>query len=825
MTTIPNELNITINTSVPGYQKIEYKPYMTIPYISSDDNTIRFNPMIKLNKNIVDKVPENLRKKQFFNKGLFDSLLNFTYGKKADTLLEATRNGFVDNNIKVTLDAIFPENSVLYINTKPYAIADFQWSSGNWKIDTKTKSIELDSSKITDAKLYQTVIKDEIINGENQIEKLPAVLVYGENYTGPKDETKSSPLASGVSPKNNGLIQEPSTPTDKYPRVVQPTIQLKTSNTTNLMREFLKVPNFYSLIENIYNVSNPILKNIINQSLSETSNYVGGTLDTKIDTTHLSKLTYNESVNDLKIIENSGKGNCFFIAVADAINFHNYLNQDDRIISGRYGIDVNIYTQSYLRTLVSDYIQNWEGLDNYLINVAPVNAKQLNDLFIQHINGIKKAQIDSGDSPEITKDNYIRIANDIFNNNDNFLVKDIETVPIDIDEYAIPFKVLEKGQIDKYILSSNFWANEIVIYALCSKLQLNIIPFESVKSPSGKTILRIPFANFSKNLDTWNKYLFLYYYQNHFELITFNPKGVNSLETSIDTKILKKMKIIFNRNNEISELPPIYILLTVFGSYFSTIIDEDDKKNFTFKPDIMFGIQNSINNVLYNSNFYLNNFYPNFKIYFPNSNIRTPNLLTNTDNTTSLDVKPISVSDKITSSDSIQKPFEIGDPYKGGLNSEYNKEPYYRDPYYRDPYFTQNMIKKDEDKSAISYYITIDMELKPGTSLTPEELKNTKCNSKFNSIRKSWSELIGRPYTIPSIYTNTKTMKNKEENQENNKTQYKNSLPQNNTRKYTKGGKHKKLLLLLKQYHRYLYQLIYEVLCIYVVPYTMNFLH
>jgi hypothetical protein len=36
-------------------------------------------------------------------------------------------------------------------------------------------------------------------------------------------------------------------------------------------------------------------------------------------------------------------------------------------------------------------------------------------------------------------------------------------------------------------------------------------------------------------------------------------------------------------------------------------------------------------------------------------------------------------------------------------------------------------------------------------------------------------------------------MKNKEI-QENNKTQYKKSLPQNNTRKYTKGGKHKKTL-------------------------------
>ena len=74
----PNQLNIIINTNVPGYQKIEYKPYMTIPDISKDDKKIMFNPLFKLNKSYVDKVPENLRKKQFFNKGLFDSLLNFT---------------------------------------------------------------------------------------------------------------------------------------------------------------------------------------------------------------------------------------------------------------------------------------------------------------------------------------------------------------------------------------------------------------------------------------------------------------------------------------------------------------------------------------------------------------------------------------------------------------------------------------------------------------------------------------------------------------------------------------------------------------------------
>ena len=66
MTSIPNELKITINTSIPGYQKIEYKPSMTITNIGSDDNSIRFNPLIKLDKRIIDNVPENIRKKEPF---------------------------------------------------------------------------------------------------------------------------------------------------------------------------------------------------------------------------------------------------------------------------------------------------------------------------------------------------------------------------------------------------------------------------------------------------------------------------------------------------------------------------------------------------------------------------------------------------------------------------------------------------------------------------------------------------------------------------------------------------------------------------------------
>ena len=66
-----------------------------------------------------------------------------------------------------------------------------------------------------------------------------------------------------------------------------------------------------------------------------------------------------------------------------------------------------------------------------------------------------------------------------------------------------------------------------------------------------------------------------------------------------------------------------------------------------------------------------------------------------------------------------------------------------------------NYVTTNPD-TQLAYEITIDLELTPGTSLSPDELKNAKCNRKLNSIRKSWSGLTGKPYVIKPIYNNTK---------------------------------------------------------------------
>jgi hypothetical protein len=189
---IPDQLNITIRTSIPGYQKISYKPSMTIK--DSNSKGVQFDPLIRLNKSTVDKIPEEYRIKQFFSKDLFQSLKNHINMTPARSLLYASKTGIVDNNIKVTLATIFPDNSVITIGKKQYVIGDVQWTTGDWKIDLKQKKEEIDPDKITDPIVHRQLVREEIISGEEQLRRLPATVIIGDNYSGPPVPV----VASGV---------------------------------------------------------------------------------------------------------------------------------------------------------------------------------------------------------------------------------------------------------------------------------------------------------------------------------------------------------------------------------------------------------------------------------------------------------------------------------------------------------------------------------------------------------------------------------------------------------------------------------------------------
>jgi hypothetical protein len=68
-----------------------------------------------------------------------------------------------------------------------------------------------------------------------------------------------------------------------------------------------------------------------------------------------------------------------------------------------------------------------------------------------------------------------------------------------------------------------------------------------------------------------------------------------------------------------------------------------------------------------------------------------------------------------------------------------------------------------KDLSKICYSISLDLELKKGSPLTPDELKQSNCTQKWNTIRKSFANFTDRKYNIPPVYdySNKQTLKNK----------------------------------------------------------------
>ena len=823
MNIIPDQLNITIRTSIPGYQIIEYNPSMSIKNI--DEKEVRFNPLIKLNTSIINKIPEEYKIKQFFNKGLFQSLLNYTGEKPGKNLIQATHDGYIDNNIKVTLDTIFPSNSVIYIGKNPYVIGDVQWTTGDWKLEVKQKKQQIDINKVTDPKLYNELVNEEILTGEKQLIELPKELLSGNNYTGPpvlldkgikeivksesevkpieiesKDLVKYEPLKSEKKDiKQNEKIE--STELVKYeqqPKIIQKRIEPKIiqkriepeiiqkriepeiiqkriefpKEEENNQKKVLKIENepsikkqvsskieeitpqeealydiikqnfkysindtgyfisyfksniFYNILNSLYLFFTKQQKNMIIDFYKLTTNTL-----IKPNATNLSKTAYNNLAERVSIIKTTEDGNCFFEAVAIGINIHNMENFKDKIIYANYGIS-QIFTIQIIREIVFRYIDNFTNIEKTkLLELAGVLSNNLNNIFQRQINGLN-----------LSNEQYIENINSVYHSSDNFLVYKPKSVPINVDEYNIPFRPLKLNEIEGYIKSKDYWANNVSISAICEILKINIIAIEKYNQ-----LLRIPYLDFNKDRLCKDKCMFLFYKQNHYNLIRFNYNKQLIQEKDMMKKILniKKYYTIFNINEF---PPPLHILLLIFGSYYIKL-DDENKLNFKFYKSIINGFDISMQNklmLLNNKEF--NIFSNNFNTLFPGSENKLNNLYKNLQDNPKKTIEYPEINDE--------------NSIKGGYNNNNRYNQYYNNNRYYQP------IKRQEQQK-LAYSITIDMELYPGTLLTPEKIKELKCNSKYNMIRKAYATFTGNPYIIPPVYN--KTNKNKD-NQNQSKT-------------------------------------------------------
>jgi hypothetical protein len=127
--------------------------------------------------------------------------------------------------------------------------------------------------------------------------------------------------------------------------------------------------------------------------------------------------------------------------------------------------------------------------------------------------------------------------------------------------------------------------------------------------------------------------------------------------------------------------------------------------------------------------------------------------------------------------------------YSSNPNMVYFPNKMYQQPYnesYNVPYNVSQNKSKDQ-KSKLSFYITIELELFPGTSVNPLQKSVVKCQSTFERIRESWANIFGfqyRPAAMPGAYVYN-IQKDVQDNNPKQKTKTikQKTIKQNKTRK------------------------------------------
>ena len=815
---IPNELKITINTSIPGFQIIKYNSSMTTK--DKDKNQVCFNPLVKLDKNVIQKIPERIRITEFFNKGLFESLINSHGMTKEKTLKEATRKGYVDNNIKVTLDTIFPTGSIIYINSQPYSIADIQWTKGDWKVDTKEKPVEFNTSKINNPLVYASIVKEEIKSGEIQLQELqkdtPGLLT-GPSYNGPQvvtplkvislpAQTPPVPAQTPPVPAQTSVIpfkkpsanpqpaatstaiipfQPAATSTDLVPALPpnppkpvpailppailpsdrvevleedekeekdeeEPSIPVLPECVINhhggshrpsrALRAYFKDGNYYNLVNEIFLRMDDATKEIIRDYLTAST-----TITIDYNARNLSQAAYNELIPGIRIAANDGGGDCLFLAVSTAINCYNSEpSPSGRRIKSNIPGNIN-FTPAQLRQLVFEYLISDKGKLQDKQVIIDANKDGLNTRFLQEIT-----QEDGSINYNISHDDYLALINNTYVSLPNFLVRKPRAVPdINAPEFMAPFNnsidLNDREEIRNYILSNEYWGDQESLDALCDKLKLNIIVIHyNPNLPDINHRFQIASGNLrtTDNCNDWNKYLFVFESNSHYELITFTYTTRVPSKTNA-TSFVRESKTYTIFDNTYGILPPIFILFFIYGSKYFTSAPQLNAK---LLPDIFNSIDNSFLDIILESNQNTIDFFTSFNKFFSNS-IRSNQVIETTKRT----LNP--------------------GPPSGGAN---------------------NFVKSEDkrDSSKICYYITIDMELQKGTSLSKEQLNDAKCRQQWNSVRKSYANFTGKKYVIPPVYDYSKNKTQKQPL----KTNKNNTSKNNETRKYNfqetyKGGK------------------------------------
>ena len=156
MSLIPDTLTIFITTKISNYQHFIYNSKNTI---TNTDNPLLFNPLVLLKNNISN--PNIL-----FNKNLFDKKLLEDKPEKLPTLIKATKDKYIDKNIKYILDVLFKSGEIIYLGDYPFTIFNMKWNN-SWTIQHKP------SYSLTNIKEFLLSNNNKTVEENNLLYSLP----------------------------------------------------------------------------------------------------------------------------------------------------------------------------------------------------------------------------------------------------------------------------------------------------------------------------------------------------------------------------------------------------------------------------------------------------------------------------------------------------------------------------------------------------------------------------------------------------------------------------------------------------------------------------
>jgi hypothetical protein len=156
MSLIPDTLTIFITTKIPNYQHFIYNSKNTL---TSTDKPILFNPLIVFKNNISTS---NI----LFNKELFDKKLLEDKPEKLPTLIKATKEKYIDKNIKYILNLLFKSGEFIYLGDYPFTIYNMNWNK-SWTIQHKP------SYSLTNIKDFLLSNKNKTVEENNLLYSLP----------------------------------------------------------------------------------------------------------------------------------------------------------------------------------------------------------------------------------------------------------------------------------------------------------------------------------------------------------------------------------------------------------------------------------------------------------------------------------------------------------------------------------------------------------------------------------------------------------------------------------------------------------------------------